>query len=377
MQVDVEQHVAGQRDALVAEHEQERVARVAVERPHAEAGVGAPVEQRRHQQRQVGWVVFEVGVEDRRVLALGLRQRGLDGRALALVLRVLEQPDAAVPVAAAEDLARCRRSTRRRRRSARTRSAARWPAPRRSRARRARARCRRASGSRAWAMTPRSAEAGTARRAPASGREMLANAACSERMPRMDFAAAGLLDGLEGDERARRLQLLEQPDRRRASRSTSCGRGRRGPAGAAAGRARARRSLQRPEVEQRTGLPARALLRIRRLLGLPEPGPTTVFSDEDVEAAGRSRCSSTPGFSEERSSRSRACSARAWPGSRRDRAALRSRRSCSRARPSRRWRCGSPTLAEQLTPASSRCWGGVPGPPARERPARRCSAGPS
>ena len=38
--------------------------------------------------------------------ASGLRQRGLNGGALAPVLRMLEQADAAVPLRAAQDLAR-------------------------------------------------------------------------------------------------------------------------------------------------------------------------------------------------------------------------------------------------------------------------------
>ena len=54
---------------------------------------------------EVGRVVLEVGVEDAGELALGLGQRGLDGRALALVVVVLDQPHPGVPVAVAQDLA--------------------------------------------------------------------------------------------------------------------------------------------------------------------------------------------------------------------------------------------------------------------------------
>ena len=53
VQVHVEEDVARERDALVPEHEQERVAGVPVECPHSEARVRAAVEQRRHQQREV------------------------------------------------------------------------------------------------------------------------------------------------------------------------------------------------------------------------------------------------------------------------------------------------------------------------------------
>jgi adenylate cyclase len=45
-------------------------------------------------------------------------------------------------------------------------------------------------------------------------------------------------------------------------------------------------TLTAREIEAETGLPAATMLRIRRLLGLPEPGPDDrVFSAEDVEAA--------------------------------------------------------------------------------------------
>jgi adenylate cyclase len=102
----------------------------------------------------------------------------------------------------------------------------------------------------------------------------------------MDFAAAGLLDGLEGEERAARERLLEQL--------------------AEAGFTQAElqdavaeerlallpvdRALQgqhtAKEIEERTGLPAEMVLRVRRLLGLPEARPDDrVFRDEDIKAA--------------------------------------------------------------------------------------------
>ena len=45
-------------------------------------------------------------------------------------------------------------------------------------------------------------------------------------------------------------------------------------------------TLTAEEIEAQTGLPAATMIRIRRLLGLPEPGPgERVFSAEDIEAA--------------------------------------------------------------------------------------------
>ena len=81
------------------------MARVAIEGADPEAGVRAPVEQRWHQQGQIGGVVLEVGVEDRREVAARMGQRRLDGRPLALVVVMLEQPHAPVPVTVAQDLA--------------------------------------------------------------------------------------------------------------------------------------------------------------------------------------------------------------------------------------------------------------------------------
>jgi adenylate cyclase len=49
-------------------------------------------------------------------------------------------------------------------------------------------------------------------------------------------------------------------------------------------------TLTAREIEAQTGLPAETMLRLRRLLGLPEPGPDErVFSAEDVDAARATR----------------------------------------------------------------------------------------
>ena len=102
----------------------------------------------------------------------------------------------------------------------------------------------------------------------------------------VDFEAAGLLDGLEGDDRAARRRLLERlagegytveelraaieedrlalllVERVLGGRYTS------------------------EELEEQTGFPATQMLRIRRLLGLPEPAAEDrVFGEEELDAA--------------------------------------------------------------------------------------------
>jgi adenylate cyclase len=55
------------------------------------------------------------------------------------------------------------------------------------------------------------------------------------------------------------------------------------------------------EIEERTDLSTGMMVRIRRLHGLPEPGPgDKVFSEEDVEAARSTKMFLDAGFSEER-----------------------------------------------------------------------------
>jgi adenylate cyclase len=115
----------------------------------------------------------------------------------------------------------------------------------------------------------------------------------------MDFAAAGLLDGLEGEARQARERLCEQliaeglsidelkaavAENRLALLPVDRVLG---------GRYSAR------EIEQRTGVPADLLIRYRRLLGLPAPDPDEPgFGDEDVEAARSTRMFLDAGFDE-------------------------------------------------------------------------------
>jgi adenylate cyclase len=115
---------------------------------------------------------------------------------------------------------------------------------------------------------------------------MLANAGCFREDATVDFEGAGLLDGLEGEDRAARRRLLE----RLASEGSSLQELKEAVAEdrlvllpierALGGRYSAR------EVEQRTGVPAELMLRIRRLSGLSEARPDeSVFAEEELAAA--------------------------------------------------------------------------------------------
>jgi len=102
----------------------------------------------------------------------------------------------------------------------------------------------------------------------------------------MDFEAEGLLDDLEGEERDARLRLLEQlsgdgftvPELKAAVAEDRL-------ALLPIERALGGRYTA-AEVEEQTGLPAEAMLRYQRLLGLAGSTPDErAFGEEDVEAA--------------------------------------------------------------------------------------------
>lgn len=116
----------------------------------------------------------------------------------------------------------------------------------------------------------------------------------------MDFAAEGLLDDLEGEERTARQELLQ----RLADDGFSLEELR--------GALKENRLVLLPvdrvlggsftarEAEHQTGLPADVLLRMRRLLGLPTAdADDRVFSDEDMEAARSTKQFLDAGFDEE------------------------------------------------------------------------------
>jgi adenylate cyclase len=116
----------------------------------------------------------------------------------------------------------------------------------------------------------------------------------------MDYAAAGLLDGLEGSERDQRIRLLDSLSNAGFSLDelkTADDEDRLlllPLERVLAGRYSAK------EIEQRTGLPAETMLRIRRSLGLPGAGPEEpMFWDADVEAARSLRTFIDAGFSED------------------------------------------------------------------------------
>jgi len=130
---------------------------------------------------------------------------------------------------------------------------------------------------------------------------MLANVARIREDAPMDFGAEGFLDGLTGDARTHREQLLRRllddgfspDDLRTAVRENRL----------------ALLPVERvlggtytaAEIEERSGLEAAQVIRIRRILGLPEPGrDDRVFTDEDVEAARSIKLFMEAGFDEER-----------------------------------------------------------------------------
>lgn len=117
----------------------------------------------------------------------------------------------------------------------------------------------------------------------------------------MDFAQEGLLDGLTGEPRREREQLLtrllhdgfDEDELRRAVHENRLALL---PVERVLGG-----TFTARQIEDRSGLPADNVIRIRRLLGLSAPGPDDrVFSDEDVEAARSIKLFLDAGFDEER-----------------------------------------------------------------------------
>src|SRR5689334_22891198 len=116
----------------------------------------------------------------------------------------------------------------------------------------------------------------------------------------MDFAAQGLLDGLEGDERRAREQLLA----RLIGEGVSLDELRSAVAEDRLALVPVERVLggtyTAAEVSEQTGLPVEVILRVRGLLGLPVPGPDDrVFSDEDIAATSSQRLFLEAGFHEQ------------------------------------------------------------------------------
>jgi adenylate cyclase len=130
---------------------------------------------------------------------------------------------------------------------------------------------------------------------------MLANVSVIREDAAMDFEAQGLLAGLEGEARAKRLRLLE--------RLADDGFTEAELVKAVKENRLALLPVERVlggtytggEIEERTGLPAGTMVRIRRQHGLPAAEPEDrVFSDEDVEAAKSMKLFLDAGFADER-----------------------------------------------------------------------------
>jgi len=118
----------------------------------------------------------------------------------------------------------------------------------------------------------------------------------------IDFAAEGLLDGLEGAEREERLALLRQLAGGGATledlrRNVETGRLVFQLADRVIG---APRSLTAEDVVERSGISLEFLLASRRAMGLPIPEPgEAAFTEDDVESARRSVFATGAGITEE------------------------------------------------------------------------------
>jgi adenylate cyclase len=117
----------------------------------------------------------------------------------------------------------------------------------------------------------------------------------------MDFAQAGLLDGIEDDDREQREKLLQRlaDDGFTLEQLTKATQEHRLALLPVDQILQGRYSAE--EIERRTGLPEGMMVRIRRLHGLPSPeSGDTVFTDEDIEAARSMKMFLDAGFDEER-----------------------------------------------------------------------------
>jgi adenylate cyclase len=119
-------------------------------------------------------------------------------------------------------------------------------------------------------------------------------------MWRVDFEQAGLLDGLEGADREARVQLLEHLADEGASLDELKAAVREDRLALLPVERVLGGRYTAAEIEERSGVPAELLLRVRGLLGLPVPDEQDrVFSDVDVEAAKAQRMFLDAGFGEQ------------------------------------------------------------------------------
>jgi adenylate cyclase len=130
---------------------------------------------------------------------------------------------------------------------------------------------------------------------------MLANVAVIREDAAMDVDVNGLLDGLQGEAREARRKLLERLhddgySEEELTRAVQENRLALLPVERVLGG-----RYTAAELDDRAGLPAGTMARIRRQLGLPEPGrDDRVYGDEDVEAADSMKLFLDAGFGTER-----------------------------------------------------------------------------
>jgi adenylate cyclase len=116
----------------------------------------------------------------------------------------------------------------------------------------------------------------------------------------MDYAAAGLLDGLDGDDRAARERLLDRLVQEGYTLSELQAAVREDRLALLLVERVLGGRYTANQLAERTGLPASQLLRIRRLLGLPDAsGDDVVFGEEEARAAESTRLFLDTGLSQE------------------------------------------------------------------------------
>jgi adenylate cyclase len=129
---------------------------------------------------------------------------------------------------------------------------------------------------------------------------MVADVAAFREDAGMDFEGEGLLDGLEGEDRRGREKLLERLaddgfTLKELKDAVSEHRLALLPVDRVLGG-----TYTAADIEKKTGMPAKLLLRIRRLAGLPDAsGDDCVFADEDIDLAKTVKEFMDAGFSED------------------------------------------------------------------------------
>ena len=186
---------------------------------------------------------------------------------------------------------------------------------------------------------------------------MLANVAVIREDAAMDFDARRAARGAGGRGAGQAPPAARAPRRRRVLRGRAGQGGQGEPAGAATGRARARRHLHRRRGRGAHRAARRDMARIRRQHGLPAPdAEDRVFSDEDVEAARSMKLFLDAGFADERVDEITRVLGEGM-GRLRRRSPPRSwRRSWRPARARTRWRCASPSWPSSSPRRSRRSW---------------------